>query len=49
MACRTYDKVVEMLQLGMTQKEIADELEVSKSTISYHAKKAKQNGDATGM
>ena len=47
--CRTYDKVVEMMQLGMTQKEIADELEVSKSTVSYHVKKAKQNGDTTGI
>jgi RecA-family ATPase len=46
---RTYDKVVELIQLEMTQKEIADELELSKSTVSYHFKKAKQNGDITGM
>lgn len=40
----TYEKVVTMLNDGMQQKEIAEELEINKSTVSRHASKAQQEG-----
>jgi putative DNA primase/helicase len=46
---RTYDKVVEMLQLDMTNKEMAEELGIGKSAVTYHVKRAKENGDVTGI
>ncbi len=41
---RTFDRVVAMLNEGMTQKEIAEELQINKSNVSRHAKKAKTMG-----
>ena len=38
----TYEKVVTMLKDGMTQQEIADELEIHKSTVSRYANKARE-------
>lgn len=40
-----YQKVVSLLQLGMDQKDIAMELQINKSTVSRHVKKAKSEGD----
>lgn len=40
----TYDRVVSLLQDGLTQKEIADELTLNKSTVSRHTKRAKAEG-----
>lgn len=40
----TYQKVVSMLNDGVTPKEIADELEIHKSTVSRHASKARNEG-----
>lgn len=40
----TYDKVVTMLNDGMSQNDIAIELDVNKSTVSRHANKAKEAG-----
>ncbi len=40
----TYDRVVELANLGLTQKEIADELEVNKSSVSRHWNKAVEAG-----
>lgn len=40
----TFDKVVNMLNDGLSQKEIAEELGINKSNISRHASKAKQSG-----
>ena len=37
----TFDRVVSLAKEGPTQKEIADELEVNKSTVSRHFRKAK--------
>jgi putative DNA primase/helicase len=44
----TYDKVVGLLKEGLSVTEIATELEINKSTVSRHAKKAKANGDCNG-
>ncbi|HCU6104518.1 TPA: AAA family ATPase [Legionella pneumophila] len=40
----TFEKVVKMLNDGMTQQEIAVELEIHKSTVSRHVSKAKEAG-----
>jgi putative DNA primase/helicase len=40
----TYDKVVSLTQEGLSQKEIADELDIHKATVSRHVKQAKFNG-----
>ncbi len=40
----TFDKVVQMLNEGMKQYEIATELGINKSTVSRHARKAKAEG-----
>jgi putative DNA primase/helicase len=44
----TYDKVVGLLKEGLSVTETATELEINKSTVSRHAKKAKANGDWNG-
>jgi hypothetical protein len=44
----TYDKVVGLLKEGLSVTEIANELEINKSTASRHSKKAKVNGDWNG-
>lgn len=41
----TYDKVVELANAGLKQHDIASELEVNKSTVSRHIRKATANGD----
>lgn len=40
----TFEKVASMLNDGMSQKDIATELAVDKSTVSRHANKAKEAG-----
>ena len=40
----TYEKVVSLLNEGLSQKEITDELGIHKSTVSRHATKAKDKG-----
>ncbi|KTD68879.1 MarR family protein [Legionella steelei] len=40
----TFEKVVKMLKDGITQQEIADELDIHKSTVSRHVSKAKEAG-----
>ncbi len=40
----TYDRVVELAGLGLTQKDIADELGVNKSSVSRHWNKAVEIG-----
>ena len=44
----TFDKVVSLLNEGLKQGDIADELGVNKSTVSRHARKAKASGLLTG-
>jgi len=39
-----FDRVVSLAGEGMTQKEIADELGVNKSTVHYHWRKAESQG-----
>lgn len=43
-----YQRVVELLQEGYKQKEIAEELELSKSQVSKYVKKARESGDWRG-
>jgi MarR family len=43
----TLDKVVEMANLGLSQTDIAKELEVNKSTVSRALKSAKDKGGIT--
>jgi len=40
----TFDRVVQMLNEGMTQSEIAAELQLNKSNVSRHARRAKAEG-----
>lgn len=40
----TFDRVVELAKLGMSQKEIADELGVNKSNVCRHWKRAESEG-----
>jgi DNA-directed RNA polymerase specialized sigma24 family protein len=40
----TYQRVSELLGLGMTQAEISEELQVHKSTVSRHAQRVKDEG-----
>ncbi len=47
-ACN-YDRVVELLKAGLTQKEVAQELNLNKSTVSRHAKRARQEGLITNL
>jgi putative DNA primase/helicase len=42
-AC-TFERVVSLLNEGMNQKDIAQELGLNKSTVSRHARKAKREG-----
>lgn len=44
----TFDRVVDLLNEGMSQVEIAKELDVNKSTVSRHTKRAKAGGFLTG-
>lgn len=44
----TFEKVVSLLNEGLKQGDIADELGVNKSTVSRHARKAKAMGLLTG-
>lgn len=43
----TFDRVVDLLNAGMTQAEIAAELQLHKSTVSRHVKRAKASGPLT--
>lgn len=43
----TYDKVVSMINDGMSQSDIASELGLNKSSVSRHVKKARANGEIT--
>ena len=38
------DKVIDLVRDGLSQAEIAAELDINKSTVSRHVKKAKENG-----
>jgi putative DNA primase/helicase len=40
----TFDRVVDLSKEGLSQKEIADELQLNKSTVSRHIKRAKNEG-----
>jgi AAA domain-containing protein/Homeodomain-like domain-containing protein len=40
----SFQKAIEMLKLGMNQKDIAEELQVNKSTVSRYVNRAKQEG-----
>jgi hypothetical protein len=40
----TYDRVVELAGLGMSQNDIASDLGLNKSTVCRHLKKAKTDG-----
>ena len=42
----TYERVIELLSEGLSQAEIARELNVNRSTVSRHAKRAKAEGKA---
>ncbi len=42
----TYQRVIELLNEGLSQAEIARELEVNRSTVSRHVKRAKAEGKA---
>jgi putative DNA primase/helicase len=44
----THDKVVRLAEEGLQQKEIAEELELNKSTVSRHLKRAKASGELEG-
>jgi len=41
----TYEKVLGLVNEGLCQKEIADELDIHKSTVSRHIKNAKYHGN----
>jgi hypothetical protein len=41
----TYEKVINLANEGLSQKEIADELDVHKSNVSRHIKNAKTQGE----
>lgn len=41
----TYARVVELAKLGLTQKEIAEELDINKSNVSRHWRKAVEGGE----
>ena len=43
-----FDRVVELAREGLTCTEIAGELEVNKSTVSRHLKKARAQGLVSG-
>ncbi|MGM0913282.1 MAG: AAA family ATPase [Pseudomonadota bacterium] len=40
----TFDRVVDLLNEGLSQKEVATELEINKGTVSKYARKAKEAG-----
>jgi len=40
----TYERVVELANEGLSQSEIANELEINKSTVSRHMRKAREEG-----
>lgn len=44
----TYDRVVALTKEGLSPSEICAELEVNKSTVSRHLRKARELGDVTG-
>ena len=45
----TYDRVVYLANDGLKPGEIAAELEVNKSTVSRHLRRAKEAGLVTGV
>jgi len=44
----TFDRVVDLLNEGLSQKDIAVELEINKGTVSKHSRKAREAGLLTG-
>jgi putative DNA primase/helicase len=44
----TFERIVELLNEGMSQKDVAEELNIHKSTVCKNAKKAKEQGLLTG-
>lgn len=44
----TFDRVVDLLNEGLSQKEVAVELEINKGTVSKYARKAKEAGLVNG-
>jgi putative DNA primase/helicase len=42
-----YERIIRLLNEGSSQQEIAEELRLSKSTVSYHARRAKKAGKIT--
>lgn len=40
----TFDRVVDLLNEGLSQKEVSVELEINKGTVSKYARKAKESG-----
>jgi hypothetical protein len=40
----TFERVIELANEGLSQREIADELEINKSTVSRHMRKAREEG-----
>jgi hypothetical protein len=45
----TYEKVISLVNEGLTQKEIADELDIHKSNVSRYMKNAKAQGELKHM
>ena len=43
----THEKVLDMYNEGMSQKEIAEMLEINKATVSKHIKRGKRNGEVS--
>ncbi len=41
----THEKVVDTYNEGMSQKKIAEILEINKATVSKHIKRGKRNGE----
>ena len=39
-----YERIVRLLNDGLSQKDISTELGLSKSTVNYHAKRAREEG-----
>ncbi len=40
----TYERVIELMKVGLSQNEIANELEINKSNVSRHVRKARTEG-----
>src|SRR5690606_37436334 len=45
----SYDRVVRLYREGVKPTEIAEELGLKKSTVSYHLKRAKEAGEVKGQ